>query len=129
MLQHLIKNDREIFKEEELPKWFTTSQTEWQNFADKHKGMIVAKFGMKPCSLRVDQIDRDVSGQDDDDGGILLKKLNFLYKKTFILFFLQKTNNPKMKEFLTLFWSILVFDLLNYLMLEIQVINEHGVVM
>jgi hypothetical protein len=103
VLQHLIKNDREIFKEEELPKWFTTSQTEWQNFADKHKGMIVTKFGMKPCSLRVDQIDRDVSGQDDDDGGILLKKLNFLYKKTFILFFfLQKTNNPKMKEFHTL---------------------------
>lgn len=63
VLLHLLKSDREIFKEEELSNHFTTSQTEWQNFADKHKGMIVSKIGQKPCSLRVDQIDRDVSGE------------------------------------------------------------------
>lgn len=60
----MLKNDKEIIKEDELSKYFTISQSEWQNFADQHKGMIVTKFGRKPCALRVDQIDRDVSGHE-----------------------------------------------------------------
>ncbi|XP_021955109.1 ribonuclease 3 isoform X2 [Folsomia candida] len=66
VMLYLLKSDRNIFKEKELPDHFSKSQTEWQNFADKHKGMIVSKFGQKPCSLRVDQIDRDTSGHESE---------------------------------------------------------------
>jgi ribonuclease-3 len=64
VLLHLLKSDKEIIKEEELQNLFTVPQSEWQNFADQHKGMIVAKFGSKPSALRVDQIDRDVTGHE-----------------------------------------------------------------
>ena len=37
-------------------------QFQWQNFADEIKGMVVSKPGMKPCSLRVDQLDREADG-------------------------------------------------------------------
>ncbi|ODN01407.1 Ribonuclease 3 [Orchesella cincta] len=64
VLIHLLKSDRELVKEEDLHKLYTVEQSEWQNFADRHKGTIVTKWGMKPCAIRVDQIDRDVSGQE-----------------------------------------------------------------
>lgn len=70
VLIHLLKSDRELVREEDLHKLYTVEQTDWQNFADRHKGTIVTKWGMKPCAIRVDQIDRDVSSQElaEDDG-------------------------------------------------------------
>jgi ribonuclease-3 len=40
-------------------QFFFLFQHDWQNMADYTKGMIVTKPGAKPCSLRVDQLDRD----------------------------------------------------------------------
>jgi len=51
-------------KEEDLSKLYTVEQSEWQNVADTHKGTIVTRWGMKPAAIRVDQIDRDVSGHE-----------------------------------------------------------------
>jgi len=68
VLIHLLKSDKEIIKEEELTNCLTISKEEWQKFADKHKGMIVTKFGCKPCAIRVDQIDRDVHVNSEETG-------------------------------------------------------------
>lgn len=57
---HLLKYDRDILKESELAIFRNMEQNKWQKFADAHKGTIVAKWGMKPVALRVDQIDREV---------------------------------------------------------------------
>jgi len=34
-------------------------QYKWQDFADEVKGMVVTYPGKKPCSVRVDQLDRN----------------------------------------------------------------------
>lgn len=62
---HLLKNDKDLVKEDDHVKLLQVEQKDWQNFADKHKGMIVTKWGMKPCALRVDQIDRDITFEED----------------------------------------------------------------
>lgn len=36
-------------------------QYDWQDYVDEVKGMVVTNPGMKPCSVRVDQLDRNVS--------------------------------------------------------------------
>lgn len=36
-------------------------QHEWQDYVDFIKGMVVTRPGMRPCSIRVDQLDRNVS--------------------------------------------------------------------
>lgn len=36
-------------------------QHEWQDYVDYIKGMVVTRPGMRPCSIRVDQLDRNVS--------------------------------------------------------------------
>lgn len=68
VLIHLLNGDRELVKEEDLEKLYTVDQSEWQNFADRHKGTIVTKWGVKPCALRVDQIDREVDVDEKDEG-------------------------------------------------------------
>lgn len=40
-------------------------QYEWQDYVDEIKGMVVTNPGMKPCSVRVDQLDRNVSDLPD----------------------------------------------------------------
>lgn len=37
------------------------NQHEWQDYVDFVKGMVVTRPGMRPCSIRVDQLDRNVS--------------------------------------------------------------------
>lgn len=48
------------------------NQTVWQDYVDLVKGMVVTKPGMKPCSVRIDQLDRNVSDLPEcNDNGII----------------------------------------------------------
>ncbi|CAG2107966.1 unnamed protein product [Medioppia subpectinata] len=59
VLQYLLNNNRLIIDENRLDEYKGMSGDEWQSFAKHLKGMIVSYPGMKPSSLRVDQIDRE----------------------------------------------------------------------
>lgn len=59
VLIYLMNNSHPLIEEDQLEKLLSMSQYKWQNFADEVKGMVVTYPGMKPCSVRVDQLDRD----------------------------------------------------------------------
>lgn len=44
-----------------LKDMMNLSQHEWQDYVDFVKGMVVTNPGMRPCSVRIDQLDRNVS--------------------------------------------------------------------
>ena len=68
VLSYLIKSSSLLIDIDELPKLVEISQFEWQNFADEVKGMVVTYPGKKPCSVRVDQLDRS---QVDQPPGVI----------------------------------------------------------
>ncbi|XP_047476126.1 ribonuclease 3-like isoform X1 [Penaeus chinensis] len=59
VLTYLLKNSGPLVQPEDLAQLLSMSQYQWQNYADQLKGMVVTCPGMKPCSIRVDQLDRD----------------------------------------------------------------------
>lgn len=59
VLKYLLNSNKLLIDDETLKNVHDMSKTEWQNFADFVKGMVVTNPGMKPCSLRVDQLDRE----------------------------------------------------------------------
>ncbi|KAG8234044.1 hypothetical protein J437_LFUL014131 [Ladona fulva] len=59
VLSYLLKSSKPLIEEPQLPGMLKMPQFEWQNFADEVKGMVVTYPAMKPCSVRVDQLDRD----------------------------------------------------------------------
>ncbi|XP_071516601.1 ribonuclease 3 [Panulirus ornatus] len=59
VLCFLLKNSGPLIQPEDLAQLLSMSQYQWQNYADHLKGMVVTSPGMKPCSIRVDQLDRD----------------------------------------------------------------------
>ncbi|XP_046992547.1 ribonuclease 3 isoform X1 [Schistocerca americana] len=59
VLIYLMNNSHPLIEDDKLEKLLSMSQYKWQNFADEVKGMVVTYPGMKPCSVRVDQLDRD----------------------------------------------------------------------
>ncbi|XP_059350405.1 LOW QUALITY PROTEIN: ribonuclease 3-like [Daphnia carinata] len=59
VLMYLFQQNVPVVDDTELGYQLKLPQHEWQNMADFTKGMIVTKPGAKPCSLRVDQLDRD----------------------------------------------------------------------
>ncbi|XP_075231258.1 ribonuclease 3 drosha [Lycorma delicatula] len=59
VLVYLLKNSDDLIKSEELEQIQVMPQYEWQKQVDLVKGMVVTLPGIKPCSLRVDQLDRD----------------------------------------------------------------------
>lgn len=59
VLSFLLKNSGPLIQPEDLAQLLGMSQYQWQNYADHLKGMVVTSPGMKPCSIRVDQLDRD----------------------------------------------------------------------
>ncbi|KAK4310674.1 hypothetical protein Pmani_017774 [Petrolisthes manimaculis] len=59
VLKFLLKNSGPLIQPEDLAQLLNMSQYQWQNYADQLKGMVVTCPGMKPCSIRVDQLDRD----------------------------------------------------------------------
>lgn len=63
VLMYLIKSAGPLIHESDLSEMVSMSQYEWQNCVDEIKGMIVTYPGKKPCSIRVDQLDRNKESQ------------------------------------------------------------------
>lgn len=63
VLQYLIGCSTPLIVESQLPKMVSMSQHAWQSYADEIKGMVVTYPGKKPCSVRVDQLDRNADIQ------------------------------------------------------------------
>ncbi|XP_067633048.1 ribonuclease 3 [Eurosta solidaginis] len=61
VLRYLLDSAAPLVDRERLRCLNDISQYEWQDYVDFIKGMIVTKPGYKPCSVRVDQLDRNVS--------------------------------------------------------------------
>ncbi|XP_017097521.2 ribonuclease 3 [Drosophila bipectinata] len=61
VLRYLLDNSAQLVERQQLLHLNQISQHEWQNYVDFIKGMLVTKPGYKPCSLRVDQLDRNNS--------------------------------------------------------------------
>jgi len=76
-------------KEEDLQRLYTIKQSEWQNFADLHKGTVVSKWGMKPSSIRVDQIDRDV--ESSEQGQLMTPHSVFFGFSLIFVFFINSS--------------------------------------
>ncbi|XP_076755408.1 ribonuclease 3 drosha [Xylocopa sonorina] len=68
VLNYLIKSSKLLIDPDDLPRLVDMPQYKWQNFADEVKGMIVTYPAKKPCSVRVDQLDRN---QTDQPSGII----------------------------------------------------------
>nr|CAI5844256.1 unnamed protein product [Callosobruchus analis] len=67
VLQYLLRSSVPLIKETELDNMVKMSQYEWQMYADEIKGMVVTYPGKKPCSVRVDQLDRNIDLQKEGD--------------------------------------------------------------
>lgn len=63
VLNYLIKSSSLLIQHDDLDKLINMPQYDWQNFADEVKGMVVTYPGKKPCSVRVDQLDRNQTDQ------------------------------------------------------------------
>ncbi|XP_015126931.1 ribonuclease 3 [Diachasma alloeum] len=70
VLNYLIKSSTRLIEEEDLPRLIEMPQYKWQNFADEVKGMVVTYPGKKPCSVRVDQLDRNQEDDQTNDGTV-----------------------------------------------------------
>lgn len=63
VLNYLIKSSTLLINPDDLSRLVTMPQYKWQDFADEIKGMVVTYPGKKPCSVRVDQLDRNQEDQ------------------------------------------------------------------
>ncbi|XP_063972523.1 ribonuclease 3 [Diachasmimorpha longicaudata] len=70
VLNYLIKSSTKLIEVQDLPRLIEMPQYKWQNFADEVKGMVVTYPGKKPCSVRVDQLDRNQEDEQPNDGTI-----------------------------------------------------------
>lgn len=61
VLKYLLDNSGPLVETEILKEMNNISQHQWQNYVDVVKGMVVTKPGYRPCSVRIDQLDKDVS--------------------------------------------------------------------
>ncbi|KMQ94989.1 ribonuclease 3-like protein [Lasius niger] len=68
VLNYLIKSSTHLIDPDDLPRLVAMPQYKWQDFADEVKGMVVTFPGKKPCSVRVDQLDRN---QVDQPPGVI----------------------------------------------------------
>ncbi|KAH9424598.1 hypothetical protein DERP_013019 [Dermatophagoides pteronyssinus] len=59
VLEYLYRKSKPLIDESKLEKLSQMTIKEWNQFAMKHKGYLVTCPSMKPCSIRVDQIDRE----------------------------------------------------------------------
>ncbi|XP_064457228.1 ribonuclease 3-like [Ornithodoros turicata] len=64
VLQYLLSSSKPLVLQADLPGLVKLPQTQWQDFADGAKGTVVVNPGMKPCALRVDQLDRELCTAD-----------------------------------------------------------------
>ncbi|XP_076856992.1 ribonuclease 3 isoform X2 [Brachyhypopomus gauderio] len=59
VLLYLLSSSRPLVPEEEIANMLQWEELEWQKYAEECKGMIVTNPGMKPSSVRIDQLDRE----------------------------------------------------------------------
>lgn len=74
VLRYLLDNSGPLIDPVTLEKMRTMNQSFWLDYVDLVKGMVVSHPGMKPCSVRVDQLDRNVSDLPEcnvDDNGVV----------------------------------------------------------
>lgn len=64
VLLYLLRCSKPLLEETELAQMLKSDQHEWQNFLDEIRGMVVTYPGMKPSSLRIDQLDRQQSEEE-----------------------------------------------------------------
>uniref|UniRef100_H3AAM3 Ribonuclease 3 n=1 Tax=Latimeria chalumnae TaxID=7897 RepID=H3AAM3_LATCH len=59
VLIYLLQCNKALVPEEEIANMLQWEELEWQKYAEECKGMIVTNPGMKPSSVRIDQLDRE----------------------------------------------------------------------
>ncbi|XP_072461590.1 ribonuclease 3 isoform X4 [Notamacropus eugenii] len=59
ILLYLLRCNKALVPEEEIANMLQWEELEWQKYAEECKGMIVNNPGMKPSSVRIDQLDRE----------------------------------------------------------------------
>ncbi|XP_070708975.1 ribonuclease 3 isoform X1 [Pempheris klunzingeri] len=59
VLLYLLRSNKPLVPEEEIADMLQWEELEWQKYAEECKGMIVTNPGMKPSSVRIDQLDRE----------------------------------------------------------------------
>ncbi|XP_021349627.1 ribonuclease 3-like [Mizuhopecten yessoensis] len=64
VLLYLLRCSKPLLEETELAQILKSDQHDWENFLDEIRGMVVTYPGMKPSSLRIDQLDRQQSETD-----------------------------------------------------------------
>ncbi|XP_052221459.1 ribonuclease 3-like isoform X2 [Dreissena polymorpha] len=95
LLLYLLKVSKPLVNKTDLPFLLSLDNTEWNKFVDSFRHVIVTWPGMRPSSLRIDQLDRtdckkDTSGKTFPDivhHGLRPAQLSYAgdpqYKKTF----------------------------------------------
>ncbi|PZC77767.1 hypothetical protein B5X24_HaOG203011 [Helicoverpa armigera] len=68
VLKYLIEESGLLIAPDKLEDVHNMDHYTWQKFVDRIKGMIVTYPGKKPCSVRVDQIDRSPPTSSDEPG-------------------------------------------------------------
>lgn len=58
VLRYLLDNSGPVVDQKTLLAMDKMGQYDWQDYVDTIKGMVVTNPGMKPCSVRIDQLDR-----------------------------------------------------------------------
>lgn len=61
VLRYLLDCSTPLVSRTVLENMAEMSQSAWQDYVDEVKEMVVTNPGMKPCSVRVDQLDRNVA--------------------------------------------------------------------
>ncbi|XP_053570591.1 ribonuclease 3 [Bombina bombina] len=56
---YLLQSNKPLVPEEEIANMLQWEELEWQKYAEECKGMIVTNPGMRPSSIRIDQLDRE----------------------------------------------------------------------
>uniref|UniRef100_A0A8C9REX3 Ribonuclease 3 n=1 Tax=Scleropages formosus TaxID=113540 RepID=A0A8C9REX3_SCLFO len=59
VLLYLLRSNKPLVPAEEIADMLQWEELEWQKYAEECKGMIVTNPGMKPSSVRIDQLDRE----------------------------------------------------------------------
>ncbi|KAL3289704.1 hypothetical protein HHI36_023104 [Cryptolaemus montrouzieri] len=67
VLNYLVYSSEPLIQAMDLEKMVKMTQYEWQAYADEIKGMVVTYPGKKPCSVRVDQLDRNIDLQKEGE--------------------------------------------------------------
>nr|AVK59456.1 Drosha-PA [Nezara viridula] len=65
ILSYLLNSSKLLIPKDELKDIISLPNYKWQKLVDEVKGMVVTYPGKKPCSIRVDQLDKDQSNVSD----------------------------------------------------------------